>query len=153
MENAHPLVVHFPIALLVTALALETVGLILRREACRRAAWWNLVLGALGAAAAALTGRAAAAAAKHSFEIHEVMTQHERLGYLVLGLAGAAVSWRFATRASSRRRDPWIGWALMVVLVGALAAGAHLGGRLVYEYGVGGVYGRSTGIEIVTHEH
>lgn len=153
MEHLHPMVVHFPLALLVTAWALDTIGLIWRREAFRRAAWWNLALGAAGAAAAALTGRAAAATAKHSHEIHQVMTQHERLGYVVICLAGAVVSWRLATRSSSRRRDRWIGWALMGLLVGALAAGAHLGGRLVYEYGVGGSYGRASGGIEVVHEH
>lgn len=137
----------------MTAFALETVGVVARREACRRAAWWNLALGAAAVVVAVLTGRAAAATAKHSYEIHQVMTQHERLGYVVLCLAGTAVSWRLATRGSARPRDRWIGWGVLAALVATLATGAHLGGRLVYEYGVGGVYGRSTGIEVVTHQH
>ena len=56
MENAHPLVVHFPIALFVTAFALETIGLIFRWESARRVAWWNLAAGSLGAVGAGLTG-------------------------------------------------------------------------------------------------
>jgi len=136
----------------VTAFALETVGLVFRREAWRRAAWWNLTLGTAVAGVAVLTGRAAAATAKHSYEIYQVMEQHEHLGYAVLGLAGAAVSWRLATRASGRPRDRWIGWGLLAALVVTLTAGAHLGGRLVYEYGVGGVYGRTAGGIQVEHQ-
>ena len=159
MENAHPLVVHFPIALFVTAFALETIGLIFRWESARRVAWWNLAAGSLGAVAAVLTGRAAAATAKHSFEIHQVMTQHERAGYLVLWLLGVVVAWRLASRTWRVARPPlaaatrWIGWVMLAVLCGTLAYGAHLGGRLVYEYGVGGSFGRSSGGIEVINEH
>lgn len=149
MENWHPLVVHFPLALLTTAWVLETVGVWFRRDTFRQVALWNLVLGTAGAVVAVLTGRAAAVTAKHSYEIHQVMTQHERLGYVVFCLAGAAVSWRLATRTSSRPRDRWVGWALLGVMVFVMSVGAHLGGRLVYEYGVGGVYGRAAGAIIV----
>lgn len=150
MENLHPLIVHFPIALLITALALETVGLFWRAEILPRVALWNLGLGTLGAAAAVLTGRLAADEAKHSHEIFQVMAQHARLGYLVLWGAVAATGWRLATRGRADARSRWIGWGLLAAVCGTLAVGAHLGGRLVYEYGVGGSYGRAHGgIEVV----
>ena len=161
MENAHPIFVHFPVALLTSALVLETVGLIFRRKSWRRVALWNLALGTAAAALAVLTGRAAAATAKHSFEVHQVMTQHERLGYLVLSLAVTTFGWAVATRDRRPRdrcqapfwRGAWhqvLGWGLLVATCLALAYGAHLGGRLVYEYGVGGSFGRAVGgIEVV----
>ncbi len=164
MENLHPLVVHFPIALLVTALALELAGLLWRSDGLRRVALWNQGLGTVGVLAAVITGRLAKAGAKHSPEIFQVMSRHEQVGYVVGWLTVAALGWRLATTrrrterrygplASRRRagpRDHWIGWGVLALLCGLLAFGAHLGGRLVYEYGVGGVYGRAhSGIEVV----
>lgn len=148
MESLHPLVVHFPIALLVTALALETVGAGFRWESWRRAASSNLALGVMGAAVAVLTGVLAEGTAKHSFDIEQVLARHEQMGYLVLSLAIAALGWRWATRAAARRWIRWVGWGLMAATCAGLAVGAHLGGRLVYEYGVGGSFGRSSGIEV-----
>lgn len=153
METIHPLFVHFPIALLITAMALEVLGLVGRSEACRRAALWNLVLGVTGALGAVVTGRIAAATAKHSFEIHQVMTQHERAGYLVLSLAATTLAWRLATRSWQQPWVRWVGAGLLAAACAVLASGAHLGGRLVYEYGVGGSYGRSSGGIEVIHEH
>ncbi len=151
MENLHPLVIHFPIALLVTALALELAGLLWRSDGLRRAALWNQGLGTVGVLAAVITGRLAEAGAKHSLEIFQVMSRHEQVGYMVGWLAVAALGWRLATtRRRAVPRDQWIGWGALALLCGVLAFGAHLGGRLVYEYGVGGAYGRAhSGIEVV----
>lgn len=138
----HPAVVHFPVALLVTATALETLAFFLRRPAMRRVALWNLSLGTLGAALAVLTGLEAEAVAKHSFEIWQVMDFHKRLGFVTLSLAAVVTAIRLI------RRDQLPTWARAVVLAmmgtftGSVIWGAYLGGRLVYEFGVGGPFGR-----------
>jgi hypothetical protein len=47
--------------------------------------------------------------------------------------------------------------ALMAAMAGTLGYGAHLGGRLVYEFGVGGEFGRSPQDQVLhpheSHEH
>ena len=150
MENIHPLFVHFPIALLMTALVHEVLGVVVRSESCRRAALWNLALGVAGALGAVVTGRLAEETAKHSFEIHQVMEQHERAGYLVLCLSATALAWRVVKRGRQPAWAQWVGVALLAAACAVLVSGAHLGGRLVYEYGVGGSYGRAAGeIEVV----
>jgi uncharacterized membrane protein len=154
MENIHPLTVHFPVALLMSALLVETLALLLRRPEWSRVSLWCLGLGALGAVVAVLTGRQAMATAKHSFEIHQIMLLHERIGYIVLAGYILVLGWRFLARGSRGRQ--WVGWGLLAALCGTMAYGAHLGGRLVYEFGVGGSYGRGSGIEvdtITTEEH
>ena len=147
MENFHPIFTHFPIALLTAALLVETLALLLRRPEWSRVSLWCLGLGVLGAAGAVLTGRLAEETAKHSFEIHEVIELHEKIGYAVLAGSVLLLGWRFLARGSRGRQ--WAGWFLLAVLCGAMAFGAHLGGRLVYEFGVGGSFGRSGGIEVV----
>lgn len=141
-ESAHPLVVHFPVALLLTASALDLLAIAARRPALRRIALWNLSLGTLGAGLAVLTGLRAAEVAKHSFEIWQVMELHRRLGITTLILSLMAVSWRLKQRDRLTARARLVTLALSLAMVGTLAWGAHLGGRLVYEFGVGGPFGR-----------
>ena len=147
MESAHPLVVHFPIALLITAFLLETLAILLGRPAWphhplhlpkadppsaggpegqdqvvgwHRIALWNLGLGTLGALAAVISGRMAGAVAKHSWEIHQVMELHERLGYAVLSLAIGVTGLRvFLMDRLGRigRRVSWLALGLAVCLI------------------------------------
>ena len=141
MESVHPLVVHFPIALLMTALALDVLAITLKRPPLHRVALWNLALGALGAGAAVWSGLQAEGIAKHSFEIYQVMGVHEKLGITTLSLAGALAGWRLLARDRLSPRARLLALALMLALTGTLTYGAYLGGRLVYEFGVGGAFG------------
>lgn len=142
MESLHPLVVHFPIALLISALCLDGAALWLTRPAIHRVALWNLCLGTLGAGAAVFTGLRAEEVAKHSFEIWKVMEWHERLGITTLILGLMAVGWRLAKRDQLTSRARLVSVGLMAAMVSTLVVGAHLGGRLVYEFGVGGRFGQ-----------
>lgn len=141
MESLHPVVVHFPIALLLTGVGLELTALLLKRPSLSQAARWNLALGMFGAAAAVWTGYRAADIAKHSFEIHQVMELHRKLGIATLVLAATIVLWRLWRGDRVGRVAKALRLVIMAVMVGALAYGAHLGGRLVYEFGVGGMFG------------
>lgn len=143
MESAHPLVVHFPIALLLTAVGLDLAALILKRPSLHRVALWNLTLGTLGAGAAVWTGYRAADIAKHSFDIHQVMELHRKLGIATLVLGSLVVAWRLWKRDQLGKRVRLLILLVMLVMTGTLGYGAHLGGRLVYEFGVGGPFGKS----------
>jgi len=143
MESVHPMVVHFPIALVMTALLLDGSALILKRPQLHRVALWNLSLGTLGAGAAVWTGYRAAEIAKHSFEIHQVMELHRKLGVATLILGGLLVVARLWSRDRLGSRARGVALFLAAVMVGSLAYGAHLGGRLVYEFGVGGPFGKN----------
>lgn len=153
MESIHPITVHFPIALLTAAFVVEMLALLFRKPFWHRIALWNLGLGAAGAVAAVLSGRQAMAVAKHSMEIHEVMELHERMGYGVLIGSSLLLAGRVLLRDSLGPRSRWAAWLLLGLVCAGMAFGAHLGGRMVYEFGVGGSYGRSSGIEVVGHEH
>ena len=140
MQNIHPLFVHFPIALLLAAWLLTVLGMALRRETLHRAATWNLALGALGAVAAVITGlRGSETVTPHNFEIHELMELHERLGISVAVGSGLLIAWRaIRRRAWPAHRVEQLGQlTLLTLIVALLSFGAYLGGRMVYEYGVG----------------
>lgn len=154
MESVHPLMVHFPIALLLTAIFSDGLALAFKRPGLHRVALWNLGLGTLGAAVAVWTGLRAAEAAKHSFEIHQVMELHRKLGIATLVIGGLVVSWRLFKQDRLTTRGRVLTLLVMLVMAGTLSLGAHLGGRLVYEFGVGGIYGRNVGgVEVVNHDH
>ncbi|MCM8812173.1 MAG: DUF2231 domain-containing protein [Candidatus Omnitrophica bacterium] len=142
MENLHPVFVHFPVALLLTSCGIEAAALALKRSAWHRVSIWNLALGTIGAAAAVVTGRMAQETAKHTFEIHQVMSLHEKLGYVVLGLCSAVLAWRLLRKDRLKTAYRWLAWGLLLAACGVMVFSAHLGGRLVYEFGVGGIYGR-----------
>ena len=143
MESVHPLVVHFPIALLLTALLLDFIAVGLKRPAFHRLALWNLTLGTLGAGAAVLTGLRAEDAAKHSFEIWRILELHQRLGITTLILGIMVTSWRWWKRDQLSRRARVLTMAGMLAMASTISVGAYLGGRMVYEFGVGGSFGRS----------
>ena len=153
MQNLHPLFVHFPIALLIAAWLLTFIGIIVRRDSLHHAATWTLVLGGIGAAVAAITGlRGSATVTPHSFEIHEIMELHEHLGLSVAWGTAALLAWRaLRRRVWPAQRIEQIGQAvLLTLIVGLLSWGAFLGGRMVYEYGVGTNLGAQS---TVTIEH
>jgi uncharacterized membrane protein len=56
LAELHPVVVHFPIALLIASVALDFGGIALRRAGLTTAATWCLVLGVPGAFAALFSG-------------------------------------------------------------------------------------------------
>ncbi|HAM41688.1 MAG TPA: hypothetical protein DDX89_08000 [Candidatus Omnitrophica bacterium] len=141
MESLHPLLVHFPIALLLTAAGLDLLALLLKRPSLHCLALWNLALGTVGAGAAVLSGLQAEDVAKHSFEIWQVMELHQRLGFSTLALGAISVSWRIAKQDRLTPRARLVTMLLETALVGTLSWGAYLGGRLVYELGVGGTFG------------
>ena len=154
MESAHPLVVHFPIALLVTAVGLDLLALAMKRPALHRVALWNLVLGTLGAGLAVWTGLRAAEVAKHTFAIHQVMELHQKLGIATLIMGSVAAVWRLGTRDRLGLPSRALVMLLMAAMAGTLAYGAHLGGRLVYEFGVGGAFGAAgRAVSPDHHEH
>lgn len=145
----HPLIVHFPIALLITSLFVEGLAMVFRKEVWHGTSFWTLLLGWAGALAAVLTGRQARAVAKHSMEIYRIMERHENIGYAVLAAATLLVVWRLYGKDRLPRRQRWAAWVLLALTCAGMAYGASLGGEMVYEYGVGGSYGHSGGIEIV----
>lgn len=149
-EGMHPLVVHFPIALLLFAAVFVVLGIIVPKRG-----WWFsvsalilLIGGTAGAFVAVSTGEAARDVVEDGAdEMFQVLQQHEdileqaRNVFVALTIIYAAIvflpvvarplqSWKFTLPANL---------VFLAALMGAnmlLASGAHLGGRLVHEFGV-----------------
>lgn len=130
----HPMVVHFPIALLVTGLCFEAYALFKKGpDWLSLTAKWLLWIGTLSAIAAVGSGLLAEKTAPHVPPAWETLEEHETLGFWTLGIFAVLSAWRLFLK------DRWRIWAfaLWCVAAGLLVATGSHGGELVYEYGVG----------------
>ena len=136
----HPLVVHFPIALLISAVVADACSMVFPRSVSPAAAARVLYpAGALSALAAYLTGRQAAATALLPGMAHPILLDHWNLALAttICFLAIAAIRLAVGWWGPSPR---WVRPALMVagfLGVALLFYTGDRGGRLVYEHGVG----------------
>jgi uncharacterized membrane protein len=155
-DAMHPLVVHFPIALLLVAPLFVVLAAVWRRYELPLAvsALTRMALGAIGAFVAAATGEAGEGAA-NTAAAKAVLERHEELAEIVEAtfatLAAVFAVMVFAPRLVGRwRRLPRVpnvpgtvraagyGMFLVAYEIGCLilATAAHEGGRLVHEFGV-----------------
>ncbi len=138
LQNAHPLVVHFPIAFLYGAAILYLLGWTAEREAWAWTGLWLLAFGALSAAAATGTGLygAEGVMVARSVKAH-LLINHRRIMLGVLALSAVLSAWALVARPMPSRGRLYF-LALLVVLIAGLTVGADFGGRMVYDYNAGG---------------
>ena len=101
--NIHPVVVHFPIALLVTAVGVDTVGWAFRHRSLRRVATVLYVLGAGATIAAYFTGRAAVQTVWLPGVAHAIVKEHGDWALRTVWFFGLATAARLVLLRSSRR--------------------------------------------------
>ncbi len=133
----HPLVVHFPVALLITSLVFECLWRLFHVEACRVTARGCLIAGTIGAAFAVWSGLEAAEVAVGSVNAYRLMDLHEKLGITVLCGSLLLSGFSLAMRKWKVPFYPLIHLLVLLGIVATLTVGAYLGGRLVYEFGLG----------------
>src|SRR5215213_10476126 len=102
--NIHPVLVHFPIALLVTAAALDLIACLLRRNRrLRDTATILYVIGTLAALAAYVTGRAASQTIWLPGMAHAVVSDHWDWAWRVVWFFGIVTTLRLVLLRSSRQ--------------------------------------------------
>lgn len=136
MDNLHPLVVHFPIALLSLFFLLDLLGTWGDRADWRRAAGWFLHFGAVFAGFTVAAGLAAAGSVAHGGDVHEIMENHEHLGISVFLLAATLAIWRWFAKGRISGPANTLYLLCATILMGLLMFTADLGGLMVYKYGV-----------------
>ncbi len=149
-SGLHPLVIHFPIALLLVAPLFVFIGAIVPPRRSRGLFFAALVLMALGAVSvfvAAQSGEAAGKLAERTPEVNAILENHEHLAErteiafsIATVLFGALLLVPvLARRAPSRLTATILPLAFLALYLPAAALlmnTAHNGGRLVHEFGV-----------------
>ncbi len=133
----HAALNDLPTALLLTAALFDVLALATRRESFRLVSFWTLVVGAVGGAAAVLSGLQAEEYISHGDAVHRVMETHELLGFVTLGVFGVLVVWRIARERRMGMREQAVGVVLALAGAGVLIATGLYGGRLVFEHAAG----------------
>ena len=138
LQNFHPLVVHFPLAMLPAAASFYVLARLTRRETFAWTALWLLVLGTGSAAVAVLAGLRADEGVMVDPTVRErLLEPHESWMLGTLGLSAALSVWAVMARPlPTRGRGLFL--LLLLVLLAIMAHGADYGGRLVYDYNAGG---------------
>ena len=138
LQNIHPLVVHFPIALLPAAALLYVLAWLAKKESWAWTGLWLLGLGTLGVAAAVASGLYGAEGVMVAPAVREhLLVNHERIMLGVLGLSVILSIWAWLARPMPLKGSV-VFLVLLVVLLAGLTVGADFGGRMVYDYNAGG---------------
>ena len=99
---------------------------------------WMLLLGALGAAAALISGFYAAPGLMISESVrNQLLTHHKHLMVATSLLTAALTLWALASRPMPTRFRPVFLLALLALVL-LLTIGADLGGEMVYAYNAAG---------------
>ena len=136
----HPMVVHFPLALGVSAALFLLAARLVHDQ--RRAATlatvgtWNLCVGAVAALFALATGVAALVDLHVGAAAHQAISVHLKWAiFTTVALVLLAV-WRGAGSAQDSRPSPVFLMALLAATAALLVTG-YRGGQNVYRYGIG----------------
>jgi uncharacterized membrane protein len=139
MDMLHPVIVHFPIALLLVGSIAELVSLFWKQPGIRQFALGTIALGTFGIVGAYLSGGVAEEAIESLPGIHGALETHEDLAFVAM--------WTWIGLFSLRLLLTFRGWlnsGLFVVYVALCLAGGALvgitgyyGGELVYTHGAG----------------
>ena len=140
--NIHPLLVHFPIALLCAAIAVDLVGCAWWcNKPLRQAATLLYGLGTVGAIATYLSGRAASQSIWLPGMAQPILKEHWDWALRTIWFFSIVTVVRLVLLRPSRR-EPAAALVVALALVGLVGIGLLLetgdrGGRLVYQHGVG----------------
>ena len=129
----HPMVVHFPVAGYIGALALDLLSRAGGFAAAPLAATWVIVGALVGFAGAALFGLVDRSFMKPGSRIRKVATRHMLLQYAAAAILVIDLAVRWTHRHAARAKPLWI--VLDVVAVLVMTVGADLGGQMVFKMG------------------
>ena len=130
----HPMLVMFPVALLVTAVIFDVVDTVGGPKFLGEAAYWNITVGLIGGLLAAAAGTFDLLALPAGTRAKRVGLTHAAANIAVILLFAAV--WVVRLNADSRAAGGAL-IAIEVVAVAILALSAWLGGELVDRLGVG----------------
>jgi uncharacterized membrane protein len=134
----HPRTVHFPIAFALVGVAFVIMGCALNRERFSAFGQISLVVGWIGVLVAVATGLVDQAGAPDDPVVRDVINQHITAGIGLLAALGLAIYWPLRNKQLWDRPASRYGYlALLGVVVLLVLLEGWLGGKLVFDFGVG----------------
>lgn len=130
----HAALNDLPTALLLTAVLFDLLALGTKRPGLRQVSFWTLVVGAVGGAAAVISGLQAEEHIEHGEAVHRVMETHEKLALITLGVFGVLALWRIVRERRMGTAERSVALIFSIAGLGVLLATANYGGNLVFEH-------------------
>ncbi len=131
----HPFFAFFVVSLMPTSLLFDFLSYLTHDASFVQAALYTMAVGLVAALLAIPTGLAQYVDIDRRIPARRVAAAHMRLNFLVTALFAANLTWRlFLTPAA---RTPAGAFVLSLLGVVLLMRSGHLGGKLVYTYGIG----------------
>jgi uncharacterized membrane protein len=135
--NVHPVVVHFPFALLTFALLSELTARWRKDQAISRLSWWSQLWGTIGLAGAVATGLLAKSTTHMPAVANTLFSLHEEFAFVTSTTFAVLLLWRIPSAPALPKGSEKMFLVIFTFALGVLLAGAWFGGELVYGFGVG----------------
>lgn len=138
-SHIHPMIVHFPIALLIVGFFSDLVGLVSRKEFFNKTGFYLLILGTLGAVAAYLSGEFAGDGVTEAGALGQALEVHESAAVLSVWLMAGTALVRIGAVVLKKYEGAVKAVAFGLFLVGVLsiARTGYYGGELVFKHAAG----------------
>ena len=132
--HLHPMVVHFPIALFLVALALDILSFITKKKTFHHSALTLFIISALITPMVVRTGIWEAEKIGLS---HPLLDEHRKFALWTMwtSLMSLPLLWLIKKEATKYFRIIFLVFLIATAIL--VSIGADKGGRMVYEYGVG----------------
>lgn len=139
LSHIHPMIVHFPIALLIVGFLFDVVGLITKKEFFEKAGFYLMILGSVGVLAAYLSGENAGSGIEEAGALKTALENHEDAAFLAAILVSISFVFRVVI-VYMKKYTGIIKYAatfLFLLAVLAIARTGYYGGELVYKHAAG----------------
>jgi uncharacterized membrane protein len=134
--HLHPMIVHFPIALITVGFLAEVFSLFFKNEKClSKTGFYLLLLGALAAIAAWSTGQLFTNEPAQG-EIVRVFESHETgaLITMILMIVGSAFRLFLVIKKKEETQLKWIAFGIYCLAFMAVTYTGFMGGTMVYNF-------------------
>jgi uncharacterized membrane protein len=138
-DHLHPIIVHFPIALITVGFIAEVVSLFFRSEKClSKTGFYLMVLGSLAAIAAWATGQLFTEEPTQG-EILKVFEKHETGALITMILIVTGTLFRIWVMVNKKEETSlkWIPFGFYLLAFVAVTFTGYMGGTMVYNFMIG----------------
>lgn len=135
VSHLHPMLVHFPIALVFFGFIADLASLYFKKEAClSKLGFYLLIVGTLSALAALLTG--VFFTSEMTGSAGEIQETHELFAWITVGLLIATSILRIFLMIKDKERTnfKWVAFVLYGLAAISVSVTGFYGGTLVYNF-------------------
>lgn len=138
-DHLHPIIVHFPIVLIIVGFFAEVVSLFFKKEKClSKTGFYLMVLGSVAAIAAWGSGHLFTEAPTQG-EILKIFIRHKTgaLVTMILIIAGTIFRTWLIIKKKEENRLKWIAFIFYFLAFAAVSYTGYFGGIIVYNFMLG----------------